>query len=99
MTTLAEIGSHIDIFFDDKYIMTAEAKEILKKDTACQVVKAFAEYLNTAAGNPQENYLAAIKYTKEKVRTYSCPSARCLREKSMVRSWIKCLLFWVMTQL
>ena len=66
LTTLAEIGSHIDIFFDDKYIMTAEAKEILKKDTACQVVKAFAEYLNTAAGNPQENYLAAIKYTKEK---------------------------------
>jgi nondiscriminating glutamyl-tRNA synthetase len=66
LTTLAEIGSHIDIFFDDKYIMTAEAKEILKKDTACQVVKAFAEYLKTAAGNPQENYLAAIKYTKEK---------------------------------
>jgi len=66
LTTLAEIGSHIDIFFDDKYIMTAEAKEILKKDTDCQVVKAFAEYLNTAAGNPQENYLAAIKYTKEK---------------------------------
>ena len=66
LTTLAEIGSHIDIFFDDKYIMTAEAKEILEKEAACQVVKAFAKYLKTAAGNPQENYLAAIKYTKEK---------------------------------
>ena len=66
LTTLAEIGSHIDIFFDDKYIMTAEAKEILEKEAACHVVKAFAKYLKTAAGNPQENYLAAIKYTKEK---------------------------------
>ena len=66
LTTLAEIGSHIDIFFDDKYIMTAEAKEILEKEAACQVVKAFAKYLKTAAGNPQENYLAAIKFTKEK---------------------------------
>lgn len=66
LTTLAEIGSHIDIFFDDKYKMTAEAKEILEKETACQVVKAFVEYLKTVAGNPQEIYLAAIKYTKEK---------------------------------
>ena len=34
LTTLAEIGSHIDIFFDDKYEITAEAKEILEKDNA-----------------------------------------------------------------
>ena len=66
LITLAEIGSHIEIFFDDKYITTAEAKEILEKDAACKVVKVFAKYLKTAAGNPQENYLAAIKYTKEK---------------------------------
>jgi nondiscriminating glutamyl-tRNA synthetase len=66
LTTLAEIDSHIEIFFDDKYITTAEAKEILEKDAACKVVKVFAKYLKTAAGNPQENYLAAIKYTKEK---------------------------------
>jgi len=66
LITLAEIGSHIEIFFDDKYITTAEAKEILEKDAACKVIKVFAKYLKTAAGNPQENYLAAIKYTKEK---------------------------------
>ena len=66
LTTLADIDSHIEIFFDDKYITTAEAKEILEKDAACKVVKVFAKYLKTAAGNPQENYLAAIKYTKEK---------------------------------
>lgn len=68
LTTLAEIGNHIDIFFDDKYEITAEAKQILEKENAAQVVKVFAEYLKNAAGNPQEIYLAAIKYTKEKTR-------------------------------
>ena len=66
LTSLVEIGRHIDIFFDDKYKMTAEAKEILEKDTACKVVKVFVEYLKNAAGNPQEIYLAAIKDIKEK---------------------------------
>jgi glutamyl-tRNA synthetase len=61
LTTLAEIGDHIDIFFDDKYEITAEAKQILEKENAARVVKAFGEYLKTAAGNPQEIYLAAIK--------------------------------------
>ena len=66
LTTLADIGSHIDIFFDDKYEITAEAKQILQKESAVQVVKVFVEYLKIAAGNPRENYLAAIKHTKEK---------------------------------
>jgi glutamyl-tRNA synthetase len=66
LTALAEIGSHIDIFFDDKYEITDEAKQILEKENAVVVVKAFDEYLKTAADNPQENYVAAIKYVKEK---------------------------------
>ena len=66
LTTLAEIGNHIDIFFDDRYTITAEAKQILEKESAASVVKAFGEYLKTAAGNPQDIYLAAIKCTKEK---------------------------------
>jgi nondiscriminating glutamyl-tRNA synthetase len=66
LTTLAGIGSHIDIFFDDKYEINAEAKKILNKESAFLVVKMFGEYLKTATGDPRENYLAAIKYTKEK---------------------------------
>jgi len=66
LTTLAEIGSHIDIFFDDKYEITEEARQILKKESAFLVVTVFGEYVKTAAGNSQENYLAAIKYVKEK---------------------------------
>ena len=38
----------------------------MKKESAVKVVKTFGEYLKTSAGNPQEIYLAAIKYTKEK---------------------------------
>ena len=66
LTTLAEVGSHIDIFFDDKYKMTTEAKEILEKDSARQVVKTFAEYLKTSDDTPQKLYPAAIKDVKEK---------------------------------
>lgn len=66
LTTLAEIGSHIDIFFEDKFAISAEARQILQKEGAGQVVKVFSEYLKTAAGNPQDIYLDTIKYTKEK---------------------------------
>ena len=66
LTTLAEVGSHIDIFFADRYAITAEDRQILEKESAAQVVQALGEYLKTAIGSPQENYLAAIKYTKEK---------------------------------
>jgi nondiscriminating glutamyl-tRNA synthetase len=68
LTSLAEIGSHRYIFFDDKYKLTNEAKNVLEKDAASKVVRAFPEVLKTAAGNPQEIYLAAIKYTREKTR-------------------------------
>jgi nondiscriminating glutamyl-tRNA synthetase len=69
LTTLAEIGSNIDIFFADRYAIIAEAKQILGRESASQVVKTFGEYLKTASGNAQEIYLAAIKYTKEKTVT------------------------------
>ena len=66
LTTLSEIGSHIEIFFDDKYEITAKAKQILEKESACQVVKSFGEYLKTALEKSQEKYESAIKFAKEK---------------------------------
>jgi len=99
LTTLAEIGNHIDIFFDDKYEITAEAKQILEKENAAQVVKVFAEHLKNAAGNPQGIYLAAIKYTKEKTRAKGkelfMPIRAAITGKVHGRNWTKCLLFWV----
>jgi len=65
LTTLAEVDSHISIFFDDKYKLTAEAEEILKKDNARNVVKAFTEYLDIHDDNSQSLYSAAMKHVKE----------------------------------
>ncbi|MEQ8159774.1 MAG: glutamate--tRNA ligase, partial [Smithellaceae bacterium] len=50
LITLAEVGKHIDIFFDDKYTLSEEAKQVLDKEGARQVVRNFVEYLrmNTA---------------------------------------------------
>ena len=66
LITLADVGNHIDIFFDDKYEITAEAGQMLTEKSASQVVKTFAEYLKTGSDAPQVLYPAAIKYTKEK---------------------------------
>ncbi len=63
---LSEIGSHIEIFFDDKYEITEDARKILDTEKARKVVIAFSENLKTARENIQELYSAAIKYTKEK---------------------------------
>jgi nondiscriminating glutamyl-tRNA synthetase len=66
LTTLADIESHISIFFDDRYKLTDEAKIILEKDNAQNVVKAFAGYLNESDAPPQNLYSAAMKHVKEK---------------------------------
>jgi glutamyl-tRNA synthetase len=66
LTTLADIGVHIEMFFDDKYIINAEAQVILKKDDARFVVKTFLEYLKTHDDEAQNIYSAAMKFVKEK---------------------------------
>ncbi|MEE9911594.1 MAG: glutamate--tRNA ligase [Deltaproteobacteria bacterium] len=66
LTTLADIDGHIDLFFDDRYKITSDAKEILDTENARKVVLYFSEYLEQATGSPQEIYRAAIKYAREK---------------------------------
>ena len=63
---LADIDSHIDIFFDDRYKLTTEAIEIMEKDNSRIVVNAFVEYVNTNDDETKNLYSAAIKYVKEK---------------------------------
>jgi len=65
LTVLTGIDSHINIFFDDKYKLSAEAGEILEKDNAKNVVKTFIEYLKMH-DDTDNLYSAAIKYVKEK---------------------------------
>jgi nondiscriminating glutamyl-tRNA synthetase len=66
LTTLADVGSHIDIFFDDKYAVSEDAKQVLEHADANEVIKAFTEYLTNNDAGPLEIYPAAIKYVKEK---------------------------------
>jgi nondiscriminating glutamyl-tRNA synthetase len=67
LTTLADVGNHVDIFFDDKFILSAEAKQLLDKESTRHVVFTFHEYLNhNTDSSLQELYLAAIKYVKER---------------------------------
>ncbi len=66
LITLADIGSHIDIFFDEKYSMTDEAKIILNNDDARNVVKIFLEYLKNNNDENRKLYPAAMKSVREK---------------------------------
>lgn len=63
---LADVGAHVEIFFDDKYKLTIEAKEILEKDNARAVVNAFGEFLKTSGLEGANLYTAAMKHVKEK---------------------------------
>lgn len=66
LTTLSDIGEHIDLFFDDRYEITSDAKQILDAENARKVIRSFGEYLEHASGSSQEIYAAAIKHAKEK---------------------------------
>ena len=66
LITLSDIGEHIDLFFDDRYEITSDAKQILDAENAREVIKSFGEYLEHASGSSQEIYAAAIKHAKEK---------------------------------
>jgi nondiscriminating glutamyl-tRNA synthetase len=66
LTKLTDIGGHIRFFFDEQYELTDAAKHILAGVNAHKVVKAFGEYLVSAQGMPNDLYVGAIKYVKEK---------------------------------
>lgn len=66
MVTLADAGTHIDLFFDERYEISVEARQTLDNEDARNVVRCFGEALDQAAGAPDEVYRSAIKQTKEK---------------------------------
>jgi nondiscriminating glutamyl-tRNA synthetase len=66
LVTLADIGNHIAIFFDNKYILADEAKKLLEKENAFRVVQTFTKYLQTSNSTEEEMYPAAMKYAREK---------------------------------
>lgn len=65
MVILSDIGNHLDIFFDDKYKITNEAKEIIKNDENSNVVRLFMEYLKNNNAEAGILYSDALKYVKK----------------------------------
>jgi glutamyl/glutaminyl-tRNA synthetase len=66
LTTLAEIGDHINLFFDERYTLSEDAQRLLAAPRAREVVGTFGEYLKRAQGDPADIYAAAIRHAKEK---------------------------------
>jgi len=65
MVVLSDIGNHLDIYFDDKYKITNEAKEIIKNDENSNVVRLFMEYLKNNNAEAGILYSDALKYVKK----------------------------------
>ncbi|HDQ03548.1 MAG TPA: glutamate--tRNA ligase [Deltaproteobacteria bacterium] len=68
MNSLADINSHIEIFFPDKLKMTVEAKELLAKDSSKIIIRYLKEYIAFNDDEPRKLYINAIKHLKEKTR-------------------------------
>jgi glutamyl-tRNA synthetase len=66
LVSLSDIGNHLDIFFDDKYKLTDEAKEILKNDENSNVARLFMEYIKNNNAETIPLYSDALKYIKNK---------------------------------
>jgi nondiscriminating glutamyl-tRNA synthetase len=66
LVTLMDIGASVEIFFDDRYTISAEAKALIHSGAGRKAIEAFAEYLPGAAGSAREIYTAAIQYAREK---------------------------------
>ena len=69
LTKLTEAGDHIKIYFDDKYVITDEAREILKKSKGKEVIKIFYDYINSRDKKTENLYQDSINYLKEKTKS------------------------------
>ena len=56
LVTLSDIGAHMDIFFDEKYVISPEARQVLKADDAQVVVCRLREALERAGDRDQGVY-------------------------------------------
>jgi nondiscriminating glutamyl-tRNA synthetase len=66
LVILSDIGSCIDIFFDDRYHLSEEAAALLACNTAPSVIKAFYEALNAHHMNDENLYSDLMKTVREK---------------------------------
>lgn len=66
LVTLADIGNYKNLFFDDRYEVNAEARLLLRKEEARQVLTAFRETLQVAPHEGEPAYREVIRQVSDK---------------------------------
>jgi len=56
LSTLSDIGEQMDIFFDDRYVLSSEAQRLLGKEQALTVVRALQESLDKLPSSAERFY-------------------------------------------
>jgi nondiscriminating glutamyl-tRNA synthetase len=56
LATLSDIGEQMDIFFDDRYVLSSEAQRLLGKEQALTVVRALQESLDKLPSSAERFY-------------------------------------------
>lgn len=66
LTTLSDIENQMDIFFDERYVLSGEAQRLLRKEQALAVVRALQESLGHLTASADNSYRQIIEDVKEK---------------------------------
>ncbi len=66
LATLSDIGDQMDIFFDDRYVLSGEAQQFLGKEQALTVVRALQESLEHPHASADNSYRQIIEDVKRK---------------------------------
>ncbi|MDO9558949.1 MAG: glutamate--tRNA ligase [Syntrophales bacterium] len=66
LSTLSDIGDQMDIFFDDRYVLSGEAQRLLGKEQALTVVRALQEGLEHPPLSADNSYRRIIEIVKRK---------------------------------
>jgi nondiscriminating glutamyl-tRNA synthetase len=65
MTSLSDVGDYIDIFFDDRYELSHDARSFLAEDKAMEVIRLVRETLERSKGDLKEVYNDVIDTVRE----------------------------------
>jgi nondiscriminating glutamyl-tRNA synthetase len=66
LATLSDIGEQMDIFFDDRYVLSGEAQRLLGKEQALTVVRALQEILDKLPPSADHFYQEIMESVERK---------------------------------
>jgi len=66
LTTLSDIGDQMDIFFDDRYALSGEARQVLREEQALNVVRVLKESLDHLPFSADRFYQQILENVRRK---------------------------------